>query len=94
MKTFKNFEFGGKDPEETKKVVKGEIKTRILNDEEIFHRLKKLILLRERDRTTRENSVKIVKKLIKFTKKSCKILLDVKMEVFISFILEREYKHA
>ena len=97
MKTFKNFEFSasnGNDAEQTKKIVKGQIKQRILNDEQIFHRLKKLILLRERDRSTRENSIKILKKLIKFTKKSCKILLDMKMEVFISFILEREYKHA
>jgi hypothetical protein len=94
MKAFKNLEFTSKNPEETKKIVKGRIKERILNDENIFNRLKKLILLRERDRSTRENSIKIVKKLIKFTKKSCKILLDMKMEVFVSFILEREYKHA
>jgi len=69
------------------------IKKRIIEDEQIISRLKKLILLRDRDRSTRENSVKIIKKLVKFTKKVCKILLDLKIEVFTSFILEREYRH-
>ena len=42
---------------------------------------------------TRENAIKILKKIIKFTKKSCKIMLDAKLEIFVSFILEREYRH-
>jgi hypothetical protein len=93
LKTFKNFDFGGQDPVYTKKLVKGVIKKRILEDELIFARLKNLILLRDRDRSMRENSIKILKKLVKFTKKTCKILLDLKIEVFVSFILEREYRH-
>ena len=63
-------------------------------DETLFQRLKKLILLREKDRSTRENSIKIFKNFIKFTSSCCKILLELKLEVFISFILEREYKHS
>ena len=77
-----------------KKLVKREIKDKILGDETIFARLKSLLLLRERDRTTRENSFKILKRLVKFSKKTCKILLELKMEVFVSFILEREFRHA
>jgi len=64
-----------------------------MEDDQLFTRLKKLILLRERDRTTRENSVKILKKLIRFTKATCKIALKYKFDVILSFILEREFKH-
>ena len=92
MKTFKAFDFG--EDEFAEKIVKKELKKRVLNDENIFSRLKKLILLRERDRSTRENSIKILKKLIKFSKKTCQILLSMKMDIFICFILEREYKHS
>jgi hypothetical protein len=68
LKTFDSIDFGGKD---SKKIVKLVLKDRILQDEEIFIRFKKLILLRDRDRSTRENSVKVLKKLIKFSKKAC-----------------------
>ncbi len=68
LKTFDTIDFGGKD---AKKIVKLVLKDRILQDEEIFIRFKKLILLRDRDRSTRENSVKVLKKLIKFSKKAC-----------------------
>ena len=95
FKTFKKYnEYVGDDIDLAKKVVKRAIKKRLLTDENIYHRLKKLILLRERDRSTRENAVKIMKKIIKFTKKACKIMLEAKIEVFVSFILEREYRHA
>lgn len=70
------------------------LKKNIIENKLIFERTKHLILLRERDRSTRENSVRILKKLVRFTKQSCKILLDLKVDVFVSFILEREYKHA
>lgn len=91
MKALKKIEF----PDTmTRKVVRKEIKQRFLDDENIYIRLKKLILLRERDRSTRENAIKVFKNIIKFTKKSCKIMLSIKLEIFISFILEREYKHA
>jgi hypothetical protein len=94
FKTFKQYnEYVGEDIDHVKKVVKRAIKQRLLTDENIYHRLKKLILLRERDRSTRENAIKILKKIIKFTKKSCKIMLDAKLEIFVSFILEREYRH-
>lgn len=73
FKTFKNFQFQGSDPEQVKKVVKQHIKSKILDEDAVFNRLKSLILLRDRDRSTRENAVKIMKKLIKFTKKACPI---------------------
>ena len=91
MKVLKKIEF----PDAmTRKIVRKEIKKRLLDDENIYLRLKKFILLRERDRSTRENAIKVFKSIIKFTKKSCKIMLSIKLEVFISFILEREYKHS
>mmetsp|Transcript_35775 Transcript_35775/g.54790 ORF Transcript_35775/g.54790 Transcript_35775/m.54790 type:complete len:133 (+) Transcript_35775:342-740(+) len=90
MKAYKTQEID----EESEKTVRKELKQWILEDENIFSRLKKLILLRERDRSTRENSIKILKKLIRFSKKTCDILLAMKMDVFICFILEREYKHT
>ena len=92
--SFKNYDFEGENPARVKKLVKKEIKNKVLNDETMFSRLKSLLLLRERDRTTRENSFKILKRLVKFSKKTCKILLQLKMEVFVSFILEREFRHA
>ena len=70
------------------------MKERIINDQNIFNRLKKLVLLRERDRRPRENAIKILKKFIKFSKKSCKIILSLKLDIIVSFILEREYKHS
>lgn len=75
-------------------MVEQELKRRVLSNEVVFGRLKKLILLRERERSTRENSIKILKKLVKFDKQACVLLLALKVEVLISFILEREYKHA
>lgn len=91
FKTFKKFQFNS---EESRKIVKRELKKRILQDENIFTRLKLLILLRDRDRSTREYSIKVLKKLINFSKKCCQMLFKLKLEIFISFILEREYKHA
>ena len=93
LKAFKNYDFKGDDPVRVKKLVKREIKNKVLKDDTIFTRLKSLLLLRERDRSTRENSFKILKRLVKFSKKTCKILLDLKMEVFVSFIMEREFRH-
>ena len=94
LKAIKQYEYQGKDPELAQQVVEQELKRRVLSNEVVFGRLKKLILLRERERSTRENSIKILKKLVKFDKQACVLLLALKVEVLISFILEREYKHA
>ena len=90
FKTYKNYAFGDM---QTKKILKRKMKERIMNDQNIFNRLKKLVLLRERDRKPRENAIKILKKFIKFSKKSCKIILSLKLDIIVCFILEREYKH-
>lgn len=66
----------------------------MINEENIYLRLKKLILLRDKDRTARENSIKLLKKFISFSKKCIDNIFKLKFEVFVSFILEREYKHA
>lgn len=75
LKTYKEYDFPGKDPELAQAVVQRELKKQIIQNEAIYHRLKKLILLRERDRTTRENAIKVFKKLVKMDKDACQILL-------------------
>ena len=94
MNAFKKFKHTEFESSKARKIVKKQIKNRIVNEENIYLRLKKLILLREKDRTTRENSIKLLKKIICFSKKSIQNIIKLKIEVFISFILEREYKHV
>lgn len=48
--------------------------------------------MRERERSTRENSLKILKKLINFSSKTCHKILELKLEIFVSFFLERDCK--
>ena len=91
MKNIKNYDFGG--DENARKIIVKDIKSRVLDDIEVFNRLKSLIHLRDRDRSTRENSIRVLKKFIKLTKKSTNILLEYKFDVLICFILEREYLH-
>lgn len=91
LKTLKHLDFAG--DEQARKCVKGFLKKKILSDLNIFVRLKNLILLRERDRSSRVNSIRVLKKLIKFSKKSTQILLEQKFDILVCFILEREYKH-
>ena len=91
FKKFKHSEFESK---KARKVVKRPIKLRLINEENIYLRLKKLILLRDKDRTSRENSFKLLKKFISFSKKCIENLFKLKFEIFVSFILEREYKHS
>lgn len=55
--------------------------------------LKEIVLLRQRDRSLRENSIKGLKILLKLNPKLSKIMRDKKIHVFISFILEREFKN-
>lgn len=93
MKRIKNFEYEGPGSLRKKQIVEKHISTQIVT-EEVASKLKDLLLLREKDRTLRENSIKVLKKLINFNPSVCKIYLALKFEVFISFILEREYKHA
>jgi hypothetical protein len=69
----KKYDFG--EDLVSRKLVRRKMKERVVGDESIFSRLKILLLLRERDRTTRENSIKVIKKLLKFTKKITSILL-------------------
>ena len=91
FKKFKHTEFESK---KVRKIIKNPIKERLINEENIYLRLKKLILLRDKDRTARENSIKLLKKFISFSKKCIDNIFKLKFEVFVSFILEREYKHA
>ena len=90
FKAFKNYPA---DSEQSKKIIKRKIKEKLVTDVNLFNNLKKIILLRERDRKPRESGIKILKKLIKLSKKSCKIILSLKLDIIVSFILEREYKH-
>ena len=50
-----------------------------MSDVNLFERLKKIVLLRERDRKPREGGIKILKKLIKL---EMKIILDIQVTQF------------
>lgn len=57
--------------------------------------LKEVILVRQRDRAIRELSIRAIKRLFKIAGKSVTPLLQkLKIQVFISFILEREFKSS
>ena len=57
--------------------------------------LKEIILVRQRDRAVRENTVRAVKRLLKIGGKPVAALLyKLKIHIFVTFILEREYKSS
>ena len=65
------------------------------SNENIFDRVKRILLIRTgQERWVRESAIKLLKKLINFSKKACQEIFRLKLEVFVSFILEREFKHA
>jgi len=65
------------------------------NGEKLLDILKEIILVRQRDRVIRENTIRAVKRLIKIAGKPVtKICYNLKMHIFITFILEREFKSS
>lgn len=59
--------------------------------------LKEIILVRQRDRTMREMSLRAVKRLFKMSSPKANIadtLYRIKLHVVVTFILEREFKSS
>jgi hypothetical protein len=55
--------------------------------------LKEIFLLRQRDRSIRESAIKALKILLKLNPKLTVIMRKFKMQVLITFIIEREFKN-
>ena len=61
-------------------------------NKELYPKFRKLMLLRERDRSLRESCIKALKKILKISKKIAILMKERKIHVLISFLLEREFK--
>lgn len=61
---------------------------------EIYPKFRKLLLLRERDRTLRETCIKVLRKILKVSKKIGPLMRDEKIHIVIGFFIEREFKSA
>ncbi len=79
--------------EEHKKTIKKVLK-RLFMKREIFAKFRKLLLLRERDRSLRETCIRVLKKILKVSKKLAPIMKQEKIHVVIGFFIEREFKSA
>lgn len=77
--------------EANKKTMKTVLK-KVFLQRAIYPKLRKILLLRERDRTLRETCVRILKKILKITKKVAPMLREEKIHVVIGFFIEREFK--
>ena len=65
------------------------------NGEKILEVLKEIILVRGKDRVVRENTIKAVKRLLKIDSKVVtRACYNLKIHVFTTFILEREFKSS
>ena len=65
------------------------------NGEKILEVLKEIILVRGKDRVVRENTIKAVKRLLKIASKVVtRVCYNLKIHVFTTFILEREFKSS
>lgn len=63
-------------------------------NESIIILLKGIVLQRLRDRSVRENAIKALKILLKLNPGLSGIFRDQKFHIFVSFILEREFKNS
>lgn len=59
---------------------------------ELYPKFRKMLLLRERDRTLRETCIRVLKKILKISKQIAPIMKDEKIHVVIGFFIEREFK--
>ena len=81
--------------EQFRKPIVDELDKNDKNGEKLLDILKEIILVRQRDRVVRENTIRAVKRLIKIAGKPVtKICYSLKMHIFITFILEREFKSS
>lgn len=61
---------------------------------ELYGKFRKLLLLRERDRSLRESCIKVLRKILKLSKKIGPVMKEKKIHVIICFIIEREFKSS
>lgn len=98
LQILKQFKYNTWDSERSCKLVKQAIKKKMfqqIEQENIFDKVKRILLIRTgQERWVRESAIKLLKKLINFSKHGCQEIFRLKLEVFISFILEREFKHT
>lgn len=76
---------------ENRKFIKKILKKVFMN-KDIYNKFRKLVLIRERDRSLRESCIRALKKIIKISKKIAPIMKERKIHIVISFIIEREFK--
>ena len=62
---------------------------RLFMKREIFQKFRKLLLLRERDRSLRETCIRVLKKILKVSKKIAPIMKIEKIHVVIGFFIEK-----
>lgn len=61
-------------------------------NKELYTKFRKLLLLRERDRSLRESCIKSLKKILKISKKIGPVIKEKKIHIIICFLIEREFK--
>jgi hypothetical protein len=55
--------------------------------------LKEIVIVRQRDRSIRENCIKAIKITVKLNPQLTAVLKSLKIHVYVTFILEREFKN-
>lgn len=61
---------------------------------ELYPKFRKILLLRERDRSLRETCIRILRKVLKISKKIALVMREEKIHVVIGFFIEREFKSS
>ncbi len=79
--------------EANRKTIKKVLK-KLFSNKDLYAKFRKLLLLRERDRSLRESCIKLLKKILKVSKKLAIVMKDRKIHVIIGFLLEREFKSS
>lgn len=64
----------------------------MFTQKEIYNKFRKLLLLRERDRSLRESCIRVLKKILKISKAIAPVMRERKIHVVIGFLIEREFK--
>jgi hypothetical protein len=63
-------------------------------NKDLYPKFRKLLLLRERDRSLRESCIKALKKILKISKSISKVMKEKRIHIIISFLIEREFKSS
>lgn len=71
--------------------MKKELK-KIFMNKEIYPKFRKILLLRERDRSLRETCIRVLKNILKISKKMALLMKEEKIHIVIGFFIEREFK--